>query len=322
MKELTKHSIALVLISILMGTVSLYAQNDYDDYINSSPDKKEFSEKQWKKLKGKMKSESSGKSGNGENFNSSDYSTADDIQGESDGDFYDYEEEDYKGEYSEYQNYDDYENQDYEYDEYDDYDSYSNDNYYYEDPDKSEKYEYYEKPVEKEKTSSKSHRSVNRDNSSVNVGSGALSFMQVLLIIIGVVLLAFLIYYLFMRYQSDNDGATVSTNFDDMAPSEIPKTELERRLEEALGRGDYREAVRIYFIFIIKDLSNKRWISWEKRKTNISYLIEMRSRPQYDLFNKSVSVFEVVWYGNYSIDKKSFEEVEPTFKKLLESIHK
>lgn len=316
MKELTKHIILLIAVSI--GALSFYGQTDYDDYMNSSPDKKEFSDTQWKKLKGKMKSESSGSSSSGEDFNSSDYSTSDDIQGE--GDFYDYEEEDYKGEYSKYQNYDDYENQDYEYDEYDDYDSYSNDSYYYEDPDNSGEYNYYEKPVDK--SSSPPKRRINSDNSDVNIGSGALSFMQVLLIIIGVVLLAFLIYYLFMRYQSDKDGATVTTNFDDMAPSEIPKTELERRLEEALGRGDYREAVRIYFIFIIKDLSDKRWINWEKRKTNISYLIEMRSRPQYELFNKSVSVFEVVWYGNYTIDRKSFEEVEPTFKKLLDDIHK
>lgn len=315
MKELIKYHYCALLITM---SVSLFGfgQINHDDYINSDADKKEFSDKQWKDLKGKMKSESSGESSSGhENFDGSDFSTGEGVE----GDYYDYYEEEYKGEFSEYQNYEDYENSDYEYDEYDDYDSYSNDSYYYEE-DNSDSYDYYEKKKEKEQSSYQKKR--DNSGSSTPPSAGALSFMQVLLIIIGVALLAFLIYYFFMRYQEDKDGAKVVTNFDDAAPSEIPKSELERRLEEALGRGDYREAVRIYFIFIIKDLSDKNWIKWEKKKTNISYLIEMRSRPQYDLFNKSVSVFEVVWYGNYKIDKKSFTEVEPTFKQLLDSIHR
>ncbi|MBK6527473.1 MAG: hypothetical protein IPG07_19110 [Crocinitomicaceae bacterium] len=35
-------------------------------------------------------------------------------------------------------------------------------------------------------------------------------------------------------------------------------------LQEALARADYRGAVRIYFIFIVRDLSQKNWINWEK----------------------------------------------------------
>lgn len=314
MKELIKYQVVIGTFLLTCLVLNGYGQVNHDDYINSSTDKKEFSEQQWKELKGKMKSESSGESNSGEDFNGSDFSTGEG----SEGDYYDYYQEDYKGEFSEYQNYEDYENSDYQYDEYDDYESYSNDSYY-NDYDDSEKFNYYEKSEEKTKPKPKSKP--NKKSEPTKISSGALSFMQILLIIIGVVILAFLIYYFFMRYQEDKNGAKIVTNFDNVAPSEIPKTELERRLEEALGKGDYREAVRIYFIFIIKDLSDKNWIKWEKKKTNISYLIEMRSRPQFELFNRSVSVFEVVWYGNYTIDQKSFKQVEPTFKQLLDSIH-
>ncbi len=315
MKELIKYLLALTCLACLAFPQESYGQTNHDDYLNSDTDKKEFSDKQWKELKGKLKSESSGKSSSGDGFDGSDYSSGEN----SEGDYYDYYEEEYKGEFSEYQNYEDAENGDYDYSEYDDYESYSNDNYYYDDSDNSETFDYYEKPQDK---SNKPKSKPSKSSNSPKVSSGGVSFMTMLLLFIGVALLAFLIYYFFMRYQEDKDGAAVTTNFDDVAPSEIPKSELERRLEDALGRGDFREAVRIYFIFIIKDLSDKNWIKWEKKKTNISYLIEMRSRPQYDLFNKSVSVFEVVWYGNYDIDRKSFQQVEPTFKKLLDAIHK
>lgn len=316
MREHFKYQLVISAIFLAALFFNGYGQINHEDYINSKADKKEFSDKQWNKLKGKMKSESSGEKGSQGTFNGSDFSTG---EGSNEGEFYDYYEEDYKGEFSEYQNFENDENSSYEYDEYDEYESYSNDYYYYEDPDQSEKYQYYEKEKEPKTSSQKKH---NSSSGSISFGSGALTFMQILLIIIGIAILAVVIYFLFMRYQDDKDGAAVITNFDDVAPSEIPKTELERRLEEALNRGDFREAVRIYFIFIIKDLSDKNWIKWEKKKTNISYLMEMRSRPQFELFNRSVSVFEVVWYGNYTIDQQSFKEVEPTFKQLLDAIHK
>lgn len=293
------------------------AQVNHNDYINSSTDKQEFSDKQWKKLKGKMKSEASGNSDpSNSDFTPSDYSPS--TENYEEGDFYDYYEEEYKGEFSEYQNYENDQNSNYEYSEFDDYESYTNDNYHYEDPDDSEKFDYYEKPYEKSQYKPKTK--IKPKIKAPNIGTGGLSILQGLLIVIGVILVAFLVYYLFMRFREDGSGAMVTIDFDEMTPSEIPKTELERRLDAALAKGDYREAIRIYFIFIIKDLSNNNWIKWEKKKTNISYLMEMRSRPQYELFNKSVSIFEVVWYGNYTIDKESFNQIEPTFKNLLDSI--
>lgn len=305
------------MLGFLMVSLSLYGQINHEDYLKSNPDKKEFDGKQWNKLKGKMKSESSGQSsseGDGNEFNSNDYSSG--SSGEQ-GDFYEYYEEEYKGEYSEYQNYEDYE--DYEYSEYDDYEYYDNESYYYNENEK-EGYEYYEKPQDKSQSSSK--KNIKLKNNNLNVSSGALSFTQIILIVLGIAILAFIVYYLFMRFSEDSDGAKVKLDFNEMAPSEIPKSELERRLEEALAKGDYREAIRIYFIFIIKDLADKNWIKWEKKKTNFSYLMEMRSRPQYDLFNKSVSIFEIAWYGNYQVNQHTFKEVEPTFKELLNSIHR
>ena len=63
---------------------------------------------------------------------------------------------------------------------------------------------------------------------------------------------------------------------DEVNPVDIPLTELQRLLKDALDQGDYRGAIRIYFIFILRALSKKKWIQWEKEKTNFSYLVEMR----------------------------------------------
>jgi hypothetical protein len=312
-----KNNIISTLTLLFLMSHLCFGQNSQQEYLESNPEKAQFNKQEWGSLKGKLKQESAGNanSSNNEDFNGNDFTPEEGNE----GDNYDFEIEDYKGEYSEYQNYEDPENEDYEYDEeYDNYDA--QENYYnrkdYDDGD----YNTFEK--KKESTPpSKPRRKNNRSSSSTNVSSGWIDFLTYLgyIVIIGVII--FIIYKLVLNYSGNEEGKAVELNFDEVPPSEIPKTELERRLEEALSKEDYREAVRIYFIFIIKDLSSKNWISWERKKTNMSYLMEMRNKPQFNLFNETVSIYDIVWYGNYTITRSNFNEVEPKFKKLLADIH-
>lgn len=147
-------------------------------------------------------------------------------------------------------------------------------------------------------------------------GLGSLGYV---LLALFVVLIAFLIYYLFVNREKDGKNV-VPINLEETAPLEIPLTELERMLQEAIARGDYRGAVRIYFIFIIRGLSEKNWIRWEKEKTNFQYLREMNGRNEYRDFNQSVSYFEIIWYGKREIDKNTFDQIKPDFTKFLDKL--
>lgn len=157
------------------------------------------------------------------------------------------------------------------------------------------------------------------ESPKTNLDFSGLGPLGYILLGIFILLIAFLIYYLFVNRVKD--GKTVaSINLEETAPTEIPLTELERMLQEALARGDYRGAVRIYFIFIVRDLSQKNWISWEKEKTNFHYLREMSNRNEYHDFNKSVSYFEIIWYGKREIDKSAFDQIKPDFIKFLDKL--
>jgi len=303
-----------IFIGIVLGS---FGQSNQEEYLQSNPDKKQFDSNQWGKLKGKMKQESSNSSSSGEGeFSGDNFSTE---QGQ-EGDAYDFELEEYKGEYSEYQNFEDPENEDYDYDE--DYDNYEHqENYYHNDKEYGDgEYNQYEKSKKPTTPYKPKKRKKKKINPNVNPGSGFFTFWKIIGFILIGGLIAYLIYYFFMRYGGSETGSTVHIDFDDVPPSEIPKTELERRLEEALQRNDFREAIRIYFSFIIKDLADKNWINWERKKTNMSYLMEMRSKPQFNLFNETVSIYDIVWYENYTITKNNYNEVEPKFKQMLSAI--
>lgn len=150
--------------------------------------------------------------------------------------------------------------------------------------------------------------------------TGGLGIFGYILLGVFVVALAFLIYYLFINQPKDGKKVGALIEIEDMNPSEIPLTELQRLLQEALNRGDYRGAIRIYFIFIIRDLSTKGWIRWEKEKTNLHYLREMSGKSEFDDFNQSVSFFEIIWYGKRELDVQKFEQIRPKFTRLLDKL--
>ena len=143
----------------------------------------------------------------------------------------------------------------------------------------------------------------------------------ILYIVLGAVLIA-LIYFLFINSSFKKNGAKYEPiDIEETAPSEIPKTELERMLEEALKAQDYRKAVRIYYLFILKDLSEKQWINWEKQKTNIHYILEMQSKTEATSFSTAVTYFEFIWYGKRQISESQFHDIQPNFTKLLKALN-
>jgi hypothetical protein len=146
-------------------------------------------------------------------------------------------------------------------------------------------------------------------------------FWKVLGILILFVLVIFLIYQLIKNAKPPVKGLKVQSIDKNWNPTIISKTELELLLESALEKEDYREGVRIYFNFILKELIKKGWIKWKQEKTNYSYILEMKSRSNSHLFEECVRIYDLVWYGEYQLSKSDFEEIQPvllSYYKLIE----
>jgi hypothetical protein len=150
-----------------------------------------------------------------------------------------------------------------------------------------------------------------------DTGLGIFGYILMGAFIVGLV---FLIFYLWVKSPKEGKKITDEVVLEDINPIEIPLTELERLLKEAIEKGDYRGAVRIYFIFIIRDLTEKGYLQWEKEKTNFHYLREMSGKGEYDDFNRSVSYFEIIWYGKRELDLSKFNQVKPNFTTFLDKL--
>lgn len=206
-----------------------------------------------------------------------------------------------------------------------------------------QKYSQRDNPYEQEQKSYRRYWSEERDNSKQvktrpkeiknrparrnNPVNDAMNFQispAVSYILIGLIIaiLAGLIFYLFYKNPPSKETKVIPKDIEEVNPIEIPKSELELRLEEAIRNQDYRKAIRIYFIFIIRGLSERKWIAWEKEKTNFAYLNEMRQNNLYQAFDESVILYEIVWYGKRKVDVDTYKKLEPTFKSLIQKIEK
>jgi hypothetical protein len=145
-------------------------------------------------------------------------------------------------------------------------------------------------------------------------------FWWTLGIIILIALAVMIIYFILRNRQPSNENVPFEPLEEDLNPATISKTELELRLEEAMNRGDYRECVRIYFLFAMKELIQRRWIFWKKEKTNMHYIIEMQGRPTSYQFEELVGIYDLVWYGDYHIDKAAYISLQPKLENYYKTL--
>ena len=158
------------------------------------------------------------------------------------------------------------------------------------------------------------------DIPDVNAPSISPNFWRALLFIGLFILLAWLAYVLIKKYNPKVAVTPASYSASDWNPEMIPKTELELRLEAAMAREDYRECVRIYFTFIMKELIRLRRIQWKRELTNYDYILQMMNKDGFSDFNRSVNIYDLVWYGDYEITSKEYQAVLPHLENNYKSL--
>lgn len=147
--------------------------------------------------------------------------------------------------------------------------------------------------------------------------------IKVISMVVGGFLIAWLIsqlFFLLMNQSSNGKVNLVEEIHIDNLEEYIHETDLEQFLKDALQRNDYTAAIRIYYLMIIKSLSEENKILWKKGKTNQEYLNELKSDSLYEKFASNTYLYEKIWYGDISIDAQKFEQVAEVFKSFLGQI--
>jgi hypothetical protein len=91
---------------------------------------------------------------------------------------------------------------------------------------------------------------------------------------------------------------------------------LEQALEKALLQRNFRMAIRIHYLWLLKVLYEKELINWKKDKTNHAYISELAKKSSQESstsFRKLTLWYEKAWYGETKINENDFRMVETYF---------
>lgn len=168
----------------------------------------------------------------------------------------------------------------------------------------------------KRSTSEPKRRRNNETHTSTGFGGDFGSFFLIVLLALAI---GVIIYILLVKKPIE--GASRTINYvQDIDPTTVQLSELEIKIVEAESENDYRIAVRYYFIWVLKELSDSNSITWKKKKTNHHYLSETLGKPFYLGFHKIVNLFEYIWYGKYILSEKEYAVVKKDFLQFIKQL--
>ncbi|MFS4416799.1 DUF4129 domain-containing protein [Maribacter sp. 2307ULW6-5] len=153
--------------------------------------------------------------------------------------------------------------------------------------------------------------------------SGALSAFLELLPYVLLVLLLTLVIRFFIKannrniLQAKKNLSQVGLGSEEQL---MQRPDLQALLGAAMADQDYRLAIRYHYLISLQEMEQKGLIAWERQKTNMDYLNELTQPPLKALFKKITRWYDYIWYGDFPVDQKSYQQITPVFSHLQDLI--
>jgi hypothetical protein len=103
---------------------------------------------------------------------------------------------------------------------------------------------------------------------------------------------------------------------DSVETDDIFAINYQREIDKAVGVSNYRLAVRLMFLRLLKKLSDRNYIQYKQDSTNFDYLLQLQPTGMYKDFFKLTRNYEYSWYGQFEIDKDKFAVIKVDFDKF------
>jgi hypothetical protein len=88
------------------------------------------------------------------------------------------------------------------------------------------------------------------------------------------------------------------------------------RIDKAVKAGNYRLAVRLMFLQMLKTMAGKKLIQYKQDHTNFDYLLQLRNTTHYNDFFRITRDYEYTWYGNFPVNEKEWDLIKTDFEKF------
>ncbi len=187
-------------------------------------------------------------------------------------------------------------------------------------------YQEYKKPKKKDKKEKKQAKRREYNKSNVESLKSFVDFLTTVFPYLLAVIVIFIIvksilntegsFWNFNRKKKIAKVAIVSTNEEE----DIHNNDYLALVEKAKKAEDYRKATRYYYLFLLKKMSDKDLITFDKDKTNTEYLFDLKKTNLRKNFSYLLYIYDYVWYGEFNIDRSKFVTIENKYQSFLKNL--
>ncbi|MGG7036985.1 MAG: DUF4129 domain-containing protein [Flavobacterium sp.] len=96
--------------------------------------------------------------------------------------------------------------------------------------------------------------------------------------------------------------------------------DFDKLISDTLKENNHRLAIRYYYLWVLKSLSEKNIIDWHVDKTNTDYVYEIQPPGLKSDFQYLSYVYNYIWYGEFEMDEDHFLQAQKTFKNTIQSL--
>ena len=141
-------------------------------------------------------------------------------------------------------------------------------------------------------------------------------------ILCGLVVLVAL--YFVIRLMMNHKGKWFFSKKNEAIPIDLQNTEqliqsadFEQLISWIEKLGDTRQIIRLYYLWLLKDLKDNGLIVWLPEKTNSDYLSELKEETLRKKFSYFSYLYNYIWYGEFSIGDEDYLTAKSAFLNYL-----
>jgi len=137
--------------------------------------------------------------------------------------------------------------------------------------------------------------------------------------ILAIALFGYIVFKLFLSNASFFSGSRKNVSANINVETEENINDPDAMVRNAIKNGNYRLAIRYLYLQTLIRLSEKKFIQVNSNKTNYEYVREVRKQKFANDFASLTLKYEYVWYGEYPVDEKLFEQIYGSFTQFNKS---
>jgi hypothetical protein len=134
------------------------------------------------------------------------------------------------------------------------------------------------------------------------------------LLIIGVFIAVLGMYLSNSNVRLFRKNRTIASAETDEETEDIFAINYRKEIDKAVSARNYRFAVRLQFLQLLRTLADKNIIRYKHDLTNFDYLLQMNSSAWYADFSRLTRSYEYSWYGLFDIDETKYAVIRDDFE--------